>query len=130
MRTPQDHTIVMGVGPESGLGATLCRRFAAAGHHVWVVGRSREKLDYIVANIAAAGGEATAHIADATDEAQVIALFDAVERAGGDYRVRSITWAITRPDAFMTWRPSTLRKAGVLPVLVAFCSRARLSGGC
>ncbi len=35
--------IVVGVGAELGLGAALCRRFAAEGHHVFVAGRTRGK---------------------------------------------------------------------------------------
>jgi len=79
--TPRDHTIVLGVGPERGLGAALCRRFAAGGHHVWVAGRSREKLDATVATIEAQGGTATACVADATDENDIVTLFDAAEAA-------------------------------------------------
>jgi NAD(P)-dependent dehydrogenase (short-subunit alcohol dehydrogenase family) len=32
--------IVVGVGAERGLGAALCRRFAAEGYHVLVAGRT------------------------------------------------------------------------------------------
>ena len=32
--------IVVGVGAEQGLGAALCRRFAAQGYHVFVAGRT------------------------------------------------------------------------------------------
>ena len=37
--------IVVGVGAERGLGAALCRRFAAEGHHVLVAGRTADKID-------------------------------------------------------------------------------------
>jgi len=33
--------VVLGVRAELGLGAALCRRFAAAGHHLLVAGRER-----------------------------------------------------------------------------------------
>ena len=71
--------IVIGVGPERGLGGQLCHRFAAEGLHVVVAGRTREKLDAIVQGIASAGGSAEAVVADATREEDVVALFD---RAG------------------------------------------------
>ena len=69
--------IVIGVGPDRGLGAQLCRRFAGLGLKVFVAGRTRESLDAVVANIEADGGAAEAVVTDATDEGQVASLFDA-----------------------------------------------------
>lgn len=73
--------IVIGVGPDQGLGAQLCKRFAAEGLHVLVAGRTKAALDAVVGDITAAGGKATAVVADATSEADTIALFD---KAGAD----------------------------------------------
>mgnify|MGYP003388392881 CR=1 FL=1 len=70
-------TIVIGVGPIDGLGAQLCRRFAASGLHVQVAGRSASKLDEVVALIESEGGKASSFVADVTDEARVAELFDA-----------------------------------------------------
>ena len=66
--------IVIGVGPDQGLGAQLCKRFAAEGLHVLVAGRTRAALDAVVADIVASGGRATAVVADATSEADTAAL--------------------------------------------------------
>ena len=74
--------IVIGVGPVDGLGGALCKRFAARGMHVFVAGRTQGKLEQVVASIADAGGAATAHVADATSEASIVALFDAACAAG------------------------------------------------
>jgi NAD(P)-dependent dehydrogenase (short-subunit alcohol dehydrogenase family) len=71
--------IVSGVGPDRGLGGQLCKRFAREGLHVLVAGRTREKLDAIVEGIQQDGGRAEAVVADATVEADTVALFD---RAG------------------------------------------------
>jgi len=71
-----ERAIVIGVGPERGLGAQLCLRFAAEGLHVLVAGRTREKLDAVVARIASSGGSAEAVVADATSESEVRALFE------------------------------------------------------
>jgi NAD(P)-dependent dehydrogenase (short-subunit alcohol dehydrogenase family) len=68
--------IVIGVGPDQGLGAQLCKRFAAEGLHVMVAGRTRSALDAVVADIEAAGGRARAVVADATSEKDIVALFD------------------------------------------------------
>lgn len=69
--------VIIGVGPDRGLGAQLCRRFAAEGLHVVVAGRTRAALDAVVADIRASGGAATAFVADATSETDIVALFDA-----------------------------------------------------
>jgi NAD(P)-dependent dehydrogenase (short-subunit alcohol dehydrogenase family) len=73
--------VIIGVGPDRGLGAQLCKRFAGEGLHVFVAGRTKSALDAVVGDIARDGGRATAVVADATKEADVIALFD---QAGGD----------------------------------------------
>ena len=70
--------VVMGVGPDRGLGAQLCLRFAQEGLHVFAVGRTQRSVDAVVARITEVGGQATAVIADATDEQQVVALFDQI----------------------------------------------------
>ncbi len=68
--------LVVGVGAEQGLGAALCRRFAAEGHHVLLAGRTAPKLDRVVRSLVAAGGSAEAVVADVTGEADVVRLFD------------------------------------------------------
>lgn len=76
--------IVIGVGPDRGLGAQLSKRFAAEGLEVVVAGRTQSTLDAVVADIKAKGGRATAVVSDATSEADTKALFD---RAGDDLSV-------------------------------------------
>ena len=71
--------IVIGVGPQAGLGAKLAERFASLGLHVFVAGRTRSHLDQVVRSITTNDGRATAVVTDATDEAAVIALFDAAD---------------------------------------------------
>lgn len=79
---PTPVCVVQGVGPLAGLGATLCRRFAREGLQLIVAGRTAGSLDAVVEAIVAEGGTATAVIADATSEADTIALFDAAQAAG------------------------------------------------
>jgi NAD(P)-dependent dehydrogenase (short-subunit alcohol dehydrogenase family) len=74
--------IVIGVGPDRGLGAQLCKRFARLDKHVFVCGRTQAKLDAVAADIGAAGGHATAVVADATDEAAIVAVFDQAAAVG------------------------------------------------
>jgi NAD(P)-dependent dehydrogenase (short-subunit alcohol dehydrogenase family) len=73
--------IMIGVGPDRGLGAQLCRRFAADGLKVIVAGRTKSAIDAVAGNISSAGGQAVAVVADATKEADIVALFD---RAGAE----------------------------------------------
>ncbi len=76
--------IVVGVGAERGLGAALCRRFADGGHHVFVAGRSADKIDAVVKSITSAGGSAEPMITDTTREEDVVRLFDrAMAPVGG-----------------------------------------------
>ena len=72
------NALVIGVGPESGLGATISARFAREGFHVFVAGRTAQSLKQVVQQIQSRGGEATAIVADTTQEADVQALFDRV----------------------------------------------------
>jgi NAD(P)-dependent dehydrogenase (short-subunit alcohol dehydrogenase family) len=78
MSDGKPRALVVGVGAQRGLGAALCRRFASEGRHVIAAGRTEERLAAIVASIAASGGSAEAIVADATQEADVIGLFDKV----------------------------------------------------
>ena len=40
--------IIIGVGPQEGLGARLCERFASLRLHVFVAGRTQDSLDSVV----------------------------------------------------------------------------------
>ncbi|MEQ8232391.1 MAG: SDR family NAD(P)-dependent oxidoreductase, partial [Gammaproteobacteria bacterium] len=74
--------VIIGVGPEQGLGAQLCRRFATHGLHVVAAGRTQAKLDAVVATIADTGGQASGVVADATREADIVALFERARDIG------------------------------------------------
>jgi len=74
--------IVVGVGPEAGLGGALCQRFAREGLHVFVAGRTPEKVEAVVTGIRGTGGHATGVPMDTTLEKDVVALFDRVAKEG------------------------------------------------
>lgn len=70
-------------GASSGIGARWARLLAAAGAKVVLCARRAAQMEGIVADIEAAGGQAIALATDVTDEASVIAAYDAAEAAFG-----------------------------------------------
>lgn len=68
--------IVVGVGAEAGLGARLCERFGREGLHVFVAGRTAERIERVAGSIRKGGGAATAVPTDTTREADVVQLFE------------------------------------------------------
>ena len=74
--------IVIGVGAGEGLGAAVCRMAASEGLHVFVGGRTEAKVEAVADAIRAAGGSATAVVADTTDESSVAALVETAESQG------------------------------------------------
>jgi NAD(P)-dependent dehydrogenase (short-subunit alcohol dehydrogenase family) len=77
-----DTAVVIGVGAAKGLGGALCRRFAKAGLHAVVAGRTPEKIERVAEAIRSGGGGATAIQADTTSEPDVIELFRKSEAIG------------------------------------------------
>lgn len=70
-------------GGSGGIGAAVCRRLAADGHHVIVhANRSLEKAEAIVTTIREAGGSAEAVAFDVTDRAATAAALEKLLEAG------------------------------------------------
>jgi len=57
--------VIIGVGPEQGLGATLANYFSTKGFHVYIAGRSESKLQQVAEKIRQKGGSVSVVIADA-----------------------------------------------------------------
>lgn len=74
--------IVIGVGPHEGLGAAIAKQAAAEGLHVFVAGRTLAKVASVAEAIRVSGGRATPVKCDATQEADVVALFAKAEEQG------------------------------------------------
>ena len=68
--------IVIGVGPDRGLGAQLCKRFASDGFKMIVAGRTKAAVEAVARDIISSGGNAVPVVADATKEAEITALFN------------------------------------------------------
>ena len=70
-------------GGSGGIGAAICRRLAADGHHVIVhANRGLEKAEAVVAAIRATGGSAEAVAFDVTDRATTAAALEKLLEAG------------------------------------------------
>lgn len=70
-------------GGSGGIGAAICRRLAADGHHVIVhANRSLDKAEAVVTAIQAAGGSAEAVAFDVTDRAATAAALETLLAAG------------------------------------------------
>ncbi|MEU7971998.1 SDR family oxidoreductase [Micromonospora sp. NPDC049089] len=70
-------------GASSGIGAATARRLAAEGFHVLAAARRAERLTELVADITAAGGQATAVTCDVTSDESVARLAEAAGKAPG-----------------------------------------------
>ena len=109
--------VIIGVGPEAGLGATLAKYFAKKGLHVYIAGRHEERLERIATVIRESGGMATTVVADATVEHDVLRLFEIVKQRGHrmDIAVYNVDRNIPSPiletstDTFTTlWKQNCL----------------------
>ena len=67
--------VIIGVGPEQGLGASLAKFFSGKGLHIFIAGRSEDKLHKVAEKIRQSGGSVTTVLADATVERDVAHLF-------------------------------------------------------
>ena len=77
-----DTALVVGVGASQGLGAASARRFARAGLHVVVAGRTEEKVRLVADEICTAGGSAEAVVGDAANEADAIRFVETASAKG------------------------------------------------
>jgi short-subunit dehydrogenase len=99
--------VVVGVGPERGLGAALAMYFAEKGLHVFIVGRSEKKLQHIVKLIQNTGGSATLFVADITVEPDVSQLFDAIRLRGDIIQVAAYNVDSNIPAPFLETKVET-----------------------
>lgn len=93
--------IVAGVGPERGLGAALAMQFADKGLHVFIVGRTAERLDRVAQLIRDKGGEATSIVADATIEQDCAGCFDTVRERGDVVHIAAYNVDSNIPSPFL-----------------------------
>ncbi|SEQ96600.1 short chain dehydrogenase [Nitrosomonas sp. Nm51] len=99
--TPSGSALVAGVGPEQGLGAALARCFAKNGLHVFISGRSEDKLHHVASTIQQSGGNVTSIAADITVENSVRSLFDQIRARGDIIQVAAYNVDSNIPSPFL-----------------------------
>ena len=77
--TKNKSVLVLGVGPEEGLGVALCKAFANAGYDVFGCGRSEENMNAL-SKIKTNKGKITGLVGDVTKEKDIEKIFDAVDK--------------------------------------------------
>lgn len=103
-----DGRVAVVTGASSGLGLAFARSLAAAGARVVVAARRKERLDALVGEIEARGGEALAVACDVTREADVDAAVAASVARFGTVDVLVANAGITEPapaelETLETW---------------------------
>ena len=103
--TAKTSALIMGVGPEQGLGAALCKRFAREGIQIFVCGRTTDKVEHIAELINSNGGQALPITANVTDEADINAMIDRVRASNLPLELAIYNAGNNRPDPFLDVTP-------------------------
>lgn len=93
--------VALVTGASQGIGRACALRLAKSGAVVVVAARNKEKLDEVVFEIAAAGGQATAFVLDVADEEQIKAVLKAVITQFGKIDILVNNAGITRDQLVM-----------------------------
>lgn len=93
--------IVAGVGPVRGLGAALASCFAEKGLHVFIAGRSGDKLNEVTQHIEQRGGSVTSVVADITVDEDVRRLFEIVRSRGDPIEIAAYSVDSNNPVPFL-----------------------------
>lgn len=101
MSESKTSAVIFGVGPRQGVGAELCHRAAQRGMHVFVNGRTAEKIEAVAADIEKAAGSATPLLADLTDEAAVNAGMAKIAEDGRPLELAIYNAGNNRPEKFL-----------------------------
>jgi 3-oxoacyl-[acyl-carrier protein] reductase len=93
--------VALVTGASQGIGRACAMRLAKSGASVAAAARNREKLEEVVGEIAAAGGQAAAFALDVADEEQIKAVFKAVIAQFGKIDILVNNAGITRDQLVM-----------------------------
>ena len=106
MNSELQHKVAIVTGGAGGIGTHISKTFAAAGARVVVASRNQERLDAVVSEIVAQGGEALAVATDITVPEQVDALISRTVEQFGHLDVMVNNAGAVRGCAHLKIRPS------------------------
>ena len=72
--------LVLGVGPDQGLGVALCKQFAEEGYRVFGCGRNKENMDALK-NVKVSKGSIEGIVGDVTNPEDVLNIFSQLDEA-------------------------------------------------
>lgn len=98
--TPSKAALIIGAGDATG--GAIARAFAREGHVACVTRRSADKLQPLVAQIEAEGGQARAFGSDARKEEEVVALVEQIEATVGPIEVMVFNIGANVPESILT----------------------------
>ena len=101
-----DGKIAIVTGASRGIGRGIALALANAGAHVVCAARDQAKLDGVVAEIAAAGGKASAHVADVSSRESIDALITTTAAAHGRIDILVNNAGITRDTLLLRMKPA------------------------
>jgi len=116
----KNSAVIIGVGPEQGLGAALATFFAGKDLHVFIAGRSEAKLCKVAEAIRQAGGSVTPVVVDATVEGDVDRLFEEVKLAQAVLDIAVYNVDSNIPSPFLDMDVQTFTKLWQQNCLAAF----------
>ena len=93
--------VALVTGASQGIGRACALRLAKSGASVAAAARNREKLEEVVGEIAAAGGQAAAFALDVADEEQIKSVFKAVIAQFGKIDILVNNAGITRDQLIL-----------------------------
>lgn len=117
-----DKKVVLVIGAGDATGAAIARRFAREGYVACVTRRSADKLQPLVEEIRAAGGEAHGFASDARKEEEVAALVEGIERDIGPIEAFVFNIGANVPCSILDETPRKYFKIWEMACFSAFLS--------
>ena len=124
-----DAPVALITGGSSGLGCVIAETFVRAGYRVVIIGRDQRRLDQVKESLESIGDakQVVANVADLTNESNVLAIFDSVERDLGCLDVLVNCVGKSDRGLIETLKPDRLNELFEVNVTTALlCSQAAI----
>jgi NAD(P)-dependent dehydrogenase (short-subunit alcohol dehydrogenase family) len=120
MTSSTDTQVALVVGAGDATGSAIARRFAREGYVACLTRRTADKLQPVVDEIRAAGGEAHGYGSDARNESQVVQLVEQIERDVGPIEVFAFNIGANVPCSILDETPRKFYKVWEMACFSAF----------